>query len=165
MIDRTLKEIGVIFFTIIVAFGLSLLPLPMVISPFIPDWVLLIMVYWMIYFPQRIGFFVVWVCGLLIDVLTNSLLGEHALAGVVVAYFVLKFYRRIRLFSIGQQMISIGVLLGIYRAILFWIQGLIQQPLSNMYWLPILIGTLLWPLIAVVLNDSQQRDNDFRGTS
>ena len=165
MIDRSLREVGIIFFTVIGAFGLSLLPLPIFISPFIPDWVLLTLIYWMIYFPQRVGFCVVWICGLFIDVLTNSLLGEHALAGVVVAYFVLKFYRRIRLFSIPQQIISTGILLAIYRSILFWVQGLLHQPLINTYWFPVIMGTLLWPLIAVVLSDFQQESRDFSGTS
>lgn len=152
---NTLREISIIFFMILAAFGLSLLPLPMAISPFMPDWVMLALIYCVIYLPQRIGFFVIWLCGLLIDVLTNSLLGEHALAAVVVAYFVLNFYRRLRLFSLIQQTVSIGILLIIYHAILFWIQGIIQKPLSNMYWIPAIVGTLIWPLIVIVFNARQ----------
>jgi len=153
MTDRALREIGIISFSLLVAFGLSLLPLPTFTLPFIPDWVLLVVLYWMIYLPHRIGFGVAWLTGLLADVLTNSLLGEHALASVLVAYVALKFCRRIRNFSAWQQMILIGLLVAIYRAILFWIQGMIQQPLNYSYWFPVATGMLLWPLLSVAFED------------
>jgi rod shape-determining protein MreD len=157
MIDRAVREVGVICLSLLVAFGLSLLPVPMFTSPFIPDWALLAVLYWIIYLPQCVGLGVAWLTGLLTDVLTNSLLGEHALASVLVAYFALKFYRRLRSFSIGQQMISVALLLAIYRAILFWAQGIIQQPLNNHYWFPVATGMLLWPLLAAMFGDFQRK--------
>ena len=157
MIERALREISVIGLGLLIAFGLSLLPLPVFTSSFIPDWVLLTVLYWAIYLPQRIGLGLAWLTGLLTDVLTNSLLGEHAFASVVVTYIALKFYRRIRNFSMWQQMALIAFLLALYRAILFWIQGMIQQPLHYNYWFPIATGTLLWPLLAAVFDDFQQR--------
>lgn len=157
MIERALREISVISFSLLIAFGLSLLPLPTLTLSFIPDWVLLTVLYWAIYFPQRIGLGVAWLTGLLTDVLTNSLLGEHAVASVLVTYFALKFYRRIRNFSVWQQMTLIACFLAVYRAILFWIQGMIQQPLNHHYWFPIATGTLLWPLLVAIFDDFQRR--------
>jgi rod shape-determining protein MreD len=153
MIERVLHEISIICFSLLATFGLSLLPLPSSTLSFIPDWVLLAVIYWIIYLPNRIGLGVAWLTGLLTDILTNSLLGEHAMASVFVAYLALKFHRRIRTFSVWQQMLSIAVLLGIYRAILFWLQGIIQQPLNNRYWLPIATGMLVWPLMIVVFSN------------
>src|ERR1700722_1264441 len=105
MIERGLRETGMICLTLLAAFGLSLLPLPSSTLSFIPDWVLLTVIYWIIYLPQRIGLGIAWITGLLTDILTNSLLGEHAVASVLVAYLALKFHRRIRIFSIWQQML------------------------------------------------------------
>lgn len=160
MIQRTWREIFIIFISILTAFGLSLLPIPITLSPFIPDWVLLTLIYWMIYSPKYVGFSIVWLCGLLTDVLTNSLLGEHAAASIFVAYFTLKFYRRIRLSSVWQQVISIGLLLAMYRFILFWIQGIIQQPISNEHWISIVTGTLIWPVFLIVLNESKYEQRE-----
>lgn len=160
MISRTLQEIFVVFASIFAAFGLSLLPLPRLTFPFMPDWVLLVVLYWVIFLPQGVSIGIAWITGLLIDVLTNSLLGEHAVASAFVAYLGLKLYRRIRVFPLWQQMLSILVLLSIYHAILFWIQGIIQQPLTPNYWFAIITGTLVWPLIATLLHDSQRRPGE-----
>jgi len=157
MIERGLRETGIICLSLLAAFGLSLLPLPSSTSSFMPDWVLLTIIYWVIYLPNRIGLGAAWITGLLTDILTNSLLGEHAMASVFIAYLALKFHRRIRIFSIWQQMLLMAVLVGIYRAILFWLQGVIQQPLNNRYWLPIATGVLVWPLITEVFSNFHQK--------
>lgn len=157
MIERGLRETGIIYLSLLAAFGLSLLPLPSFTLSFIPDWVLLTLIYWIIYLPNRIGLGTAWVTGLLTDILTNSLLGEHAMASVFVAYLALKFHRRIKTFSIWQQILLIIALLGTYRAILFWLQGMIQQPLNNHYWFPIATGILVWPLIAVIFSNFNQK--------
>lgn len=157
MIDRALRELGIVWLSLLAALGLSLLPMPAFTSSFIPDWALLTVLYWVIYLPQRIGLGTAWITGLLTDELTNSLLGEHALASVLIVYLAMKFQRRIKTFSIWQQALSIAVLLAIYRAILFWLQGIIQQPLNNRYWFPIGTGMLLWPLIIVLFSDFQQK--------
>ena len=157
MIDRVLRELSIVWLSLLAAFGLSLLPMPAFTSSFTPDWVLLAVLYWIIYLPQRAGLGIAWLTGLLTDVLTNSLLGEHALASIFIAYLAMKSQRRIKTFSIWQQTLSIAVLLAVYRAILFWLQGMIQQPLNNRYWFPIGTGMLLWPLIVVLFSDFQQK--------
>lgn len=160
MIHRALYEVFVVVLSLLAAFGLTLLPLPRVASIFIPDWVLLVVLYWVIFLPQGVGLGIAWLTGLLVDVLTNSLLGEHAVASAIVAYIGLKFYRRIRAFPIWQQVLSVMVLLAIYHAILFWVQGILQQPLSSSTWFSVLTGALLWPLVVMMLHDPQRRWGD-----
>jgi rod shape-determining protein MreD len=153
--NHTLQEISMVFISLLTAFGLTLLPLPPFTVSFIPDWTLMTVLYWAIYLPQRVGLGIAWITGLLMDVLTNSILGEHALASALALYLPVKLYRRIRTFSIWQQMIAIGILMAIYRAILFWIQGIIHHPLSEQFWFPALTDMLLWPLVVIILRDLQ----------
>lgn len=157
MRKRALREISVITLSVLVAFGLSLLPLPSVVLPILPDWVLLVVLYWAIYLPHRVGLSVAWLTGLLTDALTNSLLGEHAMASAITLYFAAKFYRRIRAFSPLQQFICVTLLVTLYRGLLFWLQGVIQQPLNLHYGLTIATSALLWSLIRELLADLQRR--------
>jgi rod shape-determining protein MreD len=157
MKHRGLHEVFVILLSLFIAFGLTILPLPKMAYVFMPDWVFLIVLYWIIFLPQAVGLTTAWLTGLLVDVLTNSLLGEHAMAGVLAAYLGLKFYRRIRTLQMWQQMVSIMLLLCVYRAVLFWIQGMIQQPLNPATWFAVITGTLLWPIIVMLLHEPQRR--------
>lgn len=157
MMHRSFYDMLTIFLSLLIAFGLMLLPLPRVTSVFMPDWALLVVFYWAIFLPQGVGLGIAWLTGLVMDALTNSLLGEHALASVLAVYLALKFHRRIRTFFVWQQILSILVLLSIYRAVLFWIQGVLQLPLYTGTWFSVMTGALLWPLIVIILHDPKRR--------
>lgn len=160
MMHRALHEMFVVLLSLLIAFGLTILPLPRVTYLFMPDWVFLIVLYWIIFLPRGVGLGIAWLTGLLIDVLTNSLLGEHAMASVLAAYLGLRFYRRIRAFQIWQQVLSIMLLLCVYRAVLFWIQGMIQHPLNPATWFAVITGALLWPILTMLLHDPRRGRGD-----
>lgn len=95
-----------------------------------------------------------WMVGLLMDTLTGTLLGEHALALVVVAYFVLRFQPRIQLYTYSQKWLLVLVSILFYQAILFWIQGLIgQMPDVKRYFLSTVTSTVIWPWVSIILRD------------
>ncbi len=153
-----MKAFLTILFSFLLAMILAILPLPGWINWLRPDWIVLVLVYWIIAMPYLISVGFAWLLGLLTDVLFGSMLGEHALALVCVAYLVTKFHIRIRFFSLQQQILVVFVLIMMYRAILFWMQGLagnIPNPL--LYWLPSVTGAVFWPWACILLRDCDRR--------
>jgi rod shape-determining protein MreD len=148
----------VILLSIIAGYVLAVLPLPHWMELIRPDWSALIIIYWVLALPQRVGVGVAWLVGLFQDALIGALLGTHALAFALVAYLTLKLHQRIRVFPLWQQALSVLVLLLLIRLILFWINGLVGRPAPEwIFWTPAVIGTLVWPVVFVLLREMRRR--------
>jgi rod shape-determining protein MreD len=90
--------------------------------------------------------------GLLVDMLTGSLLGQHAMALTIVAYLTLRFHQRIRLFPIWQQALTVLVLLVLHQLLALWVSRFIGRPGPPwFYWFPSLTGMIVWPLVYFAL--------------
>ena len=148
----------IIWLTLLLGLILDILPLPTWVVWLRPSWTLLVLIYWAMIMPYRVNVGYAFVLGLLIDLLQGSLLGEHALAMVVIIYIVAKLSKRIKVFPMQQQMLTIFFLLLLYQVIIFAIQGFIGQlPSSWLYWMAILVGTLFWPWVYILLHDWRGR--------
>lgn len=144
----------VILASFLLAYVLTILPLPEWLEIARPDWVALVLVYWCIAVPQRVGVGVGWFAGLLQDAVQNSLLGQHALAYAVLAFLTLKLHQRVRVFPLWQQALSVMLLLLLTRLLELWANSMIGRSLTGMdYWLGALIGALLWPIVFVLMRE------------
>lgn len=143
---RSSLAVGII--SMVFALMLAIVPLPQAVTGMRPDWVLLALVFWCMATPSRFGLAWAFALGLLLDTLSGALLGQHALALLLVIYLTLKFRLRLRVFPLAQLMIAVLVLLVIYQFTLFWIDGVAARsvPLRER-WLPVITGTLAWPLV------------------
>jgi rod shape-determining protein MreD len=158
MIDRPIRGRWFIALTLLIALMLEVVPLPGWIIWLRPQWTLLVMIYWMMAFPSVVGFIYAFGIGILLDLLNGTLLGEHAFAMVAIAYLILKLYQLIRVYPMAQQTLMIFVLVLLYRAIIFIIQGVIGElPHYMMYWLTVIISTILWPWIFILLRDMRRK--------
>lgn len=143
---------AIIFLSLTAALLLTIVPLPEHLRLLRPDWVLLVLIYWAMALPHRVGVGIGWIMGLINDVLTGMLLGQHALAYCLVIFLTLKLHQRLRLYPLWQQAQSILVLLTLGQLILLWINGMIGRPLHSwLYWAPSVLGALLWPVLFVFL--------------
>jgi rod shape-determining protein MreD len=143
---------GVILFTFIVALVLTIMPLPEWGRYLRPDWACLVLIYWCLALPDRVGVSSGWLLGLAVDLLTGALLGQHALSLALVAYLTLKFHQRVRLFPIWQQALTVLVLLMLHQLLALWISRMIGRPGAPwFFWAPSLLGMLIWPLVYEVL--------------
>ena len=148
----------VIYLTLLIGFVLSLLPLPEWAQIYRPQWVALILIYWCMALPERIGVGVGFVTGLLLDVLMGTLLGQHALGLSVVAYLTLKLHLRVRVMPLRQQVFTIFILLLVERLLALWTTGAAGYPTpSLLYWITPVIGMLLWPWVYIILRDVRRR--------
>jgi rod shape-determining protein MreD len=143
---------SVILLTFIVALLLTVIPLPEWARYVRPDWVGLVLIYWCMALPERVGVTTGWFTGLLVDMLTGSLLGQHALALTVVAYLTLRFHQRLRLFPVLQQSLTVLVLLILHQLLALWISRIIGRPGAPwFFWAPSVLGMLIWPLVFSML--------------
>lgn len=139
--------------TLFVALILEILPLPAWALWCRPEWMLLVTLFWVLFYPSWVSVGIAWCVGFTLDVFTSTLLGEHALAMTVVAYVVYRLHRQVRLFPWWQQALLMAILVAVYQAIIFVIQGIMgQAPLTWWYWSPVWVGMLLWPWLALLLH-------------
>lgn len=149
---------SLIWLTIITALLLSLLPMPELLAPLKPYWVALVMIYWALETRAMISLGFAFLVGLLLDVLSGSLMGMHALSLVVMVFLVQRFRFRLRFFPPWQQAFSVLGLLVNDRIILIWITALLGEPAPTWkYWLPPLIGVAIWPWLFLVLDSLRAR--------
>ncbi|HVP71301.1 MAG TPA: rod shape-determining protein MreD, partial [Gemmatimonadaceae bacterium] len=144
--------------SLVLTLALSLVPLPHLISSFRPDWVAVVLLYWSLTAPRRFSLLTAFWMGIVLDTLTGSLLGQHALALLVIVYLAERLHLRIRVFPVSQLGITVLALLGLYEFILFWIDGVAGRtvPVSER-WGPPLAGTLVWLALLAVF-DSGRRE-------
>jgi rod shape-determining protein MreD len=152
------SRLYVIYLTLLVGYLLTLMPLPEWVQIFRPQWVALILIYWCMALPERIGVGVGFIIGLLLDVLTGSLLGQHALGLSVVAFLTLKLHLRVRVMPLRQQVFTILILLLVERLLALWSTAAAGYPTPSLwYWATPLVGMLLWPWIYFILRNIRRR--------
>lgn len=148
----------VIVVTYLVALLLSIWPLPDWAEAFRPAWLLLATIYWCLFLPHRVGLLVTFGVGILLDALTGALLGEHALALLLVAWVTLKLHQQIRVYPWWQQTLLVFLLSLLYSFVLYWIDGMLGYTQGALLrWMPVLITSLLWPWSMQLLGLLQQR--------
>jgi rod shape-determining protein MreD len=144
--------------SLLVALFLTILPMPVWMEEFRPQWVALTLVFWCLNLPERVGVFWAFGTGLALDVVTGTVLGHHAIGFSVVAYLAVELHQRIRIFPLWQQTLFVWVLLLVERLLYLWVLGATGQPMPTLaYWAPAFLGALLWPWTFAVLRDLGRR--------
>lgn len=136
----------VILISFIIAFILIIIPLPPVLQMIRPEFVSITLIYWCIALPNRVGVGIGWSAGIVIDVLTDTLLGQHALTLALMAYLASKLHQRIRVFPVWQQALTVLVLMSFQATITMWIKGLLSEsPSFTSIMLPAISTAVVWP--------------------
>ena len=144
--------------SLLAAFLLQLMPLPPGAEPFKPYWLGLVVVYWAIEAPERMGLGLAFALGLVGDLLVGELLGEQAMRLVVLAFIVLRFRSRLRFFPLGQQALAVLALLLNDRVVTLMIRGFSGEAMPPAaFWIAPLTGTLAWPMLYVLLDNLRLR--------
>ena len=138
--------------------ALASVPMPDSVAPLRPDWVAVVLLYWSLMAPRQFSLLTAFWMGIALDTLTGALLGQNALALLVVVYLAEKFHLRLRVFPMSQLALTVLILLYLYEFILFWIDGMAGRtvPLIER-WLPPLTGMVVW-VVMYVLFDRRERE-------
>jgi rod shape-determining protein MreD len=148
-----------IVFTLLLALAANLLPLGR--QPAVPDVLALVLVFWAVHQPRRVGIFAAFGFGLAMDVHQGALLGQHALAYTLLSFGAIAMHRRLLWFDLPAQMLHVlPLFLGAQLVML-----LVGLAAGGMFpgwsmWLAPLFQTLLWPAAALLLLAPQRRAPD-----
>jgi rod shape-determining protein MreD len=147
--------------TLLAALFVNLLPWSGWLLAIRPDFVALILLFWCIDQPRKIGFATAWLLGLLMDVADASLLGQHALAYSILAYAGIVLHRRVQRFSVTPQVLHVIPLLLLNDAIVLFIRIVAGSDFPGyQYFAGSLTGGALWPVLVVLLRLPQRPKSD-----
>lgn len=148
----------VVYLSLVIGLILMILPLPDWVQVYRPNWVALILIYWSMALPDRVGLFFAFFTGIVLDSAQGTLLGQHALGLILMVYLNSLFYQRIRVQAPMQQSLYVFVLLLIGQGIVAWVEGMLGRsaPTLSFFGGPF-IGMLIWPLVFVILRDIRRK--------
>ena len=146
--------------TFVVGFVLSALPLPETIIDWRPCWLAMLLIYWCMALPERVGILSAWLLGLLFDVQQSFILGQHALGFIFLAYVIIKNHKRMRVYPLLQQSLVVFLYLLIFQAIMLLVM-LLSGTITYtwLYWVPAFTSMLIWPWLFIFMRDFRRRNN------
>ena len=140
------------------AFVLAVLPLPPSLNYWRPEFVTMVLIFWVMNAPNLVGVWVAFFIGLLLDVLFATPFGVHALVMAIVAWLSLLSWRWVTVFSLWQTSGLVLALVFVSLLIKRLLLGIVAEaPDSLLYWIPALSSALVWPTIMVSLRRFTQR--------
>lgn len=140
-----------IHFSLLVALGLTYVPTGRV--PGVPDWVALVLAFWCIREPLRVGMGTAFVFGVLVDIGQGAAMGQHALAYVVLAYLATSVARRLMWFPALQQALHVLPMLLVAQLLMVIVRLIAGAEFPGWgYFLSSFTSVLLWlPLTYLLL--------------
>ena len=127
-------------------------------SAWLPDLLALVLVFWTIHQPLRVGMTAAFVLGLAMDVHQSALLGQHALAYTVLCFLAIAMHRRLLWFSVPSQAAQVLPLFVVAHALTLLVRLIAGDdfPDWSMLLAPVM-EALLWPAVSVLLLLPQKR--------
>lgn len=151
----------VLYGSLFVGLVVLVVPLPAGISMARPFLLAMLLAYWLLEIPERVGLGTAFLAGLAADLVSGTLLGEQALRLVVLAFLVQRFRARLRFFPLWQQALAVFALLLNDRLVALAIQlvaGAGAPPWPT--WLSPLAAMALWPWLFLLLDELRLRQRE-----
>lgn len=130
-------------------------------AAWMPDLLSIVLVFWCVHQPRKVGIGVAFVLGLIVDVHETSLLGQHALVYTVLGYLAVMIHRRLLWFSVPSQALQVWPLFLASHLLTLAVRALLGGafPGWSLFLAPVL-EAVLWPVFSVVLLAPQRRAPD-----
>jgi len=145
--------------TLFIALMFNMLPIGR--TPWMPDFLAMVLVFWAVHQPLRVGVGAAFVFGLAMDVHQSSLLGQHALAYTALSFFAITIHRRLLWFTVPSQALQVFPLFAAAHAISLAIRLISGGMFPGWdFVLAPFLEALLWPVTSVVLLAPQRRAPD-----
>lgn len=112
-----------------------------------PDFMLLVILFWLLRAPNLCNVGTAWFMGLFMDLAMGGFFGQCALAYAITAFFAVIYQRRLVLFSKTQQLVYVFLLLLLSQLVLLVLKTFTgTEPVTWSYFLPSVTGAVLWQL-------------------
>ncbi len=143
----------IIVLSFLVAYLLAIVPFPDWALYYRPQWLAIVLIYWIMALPYRVGIGSAWCIGLFLDILEGSMLGLNAMSLAIIAYITLSLHQRLRMFSFLQQSVLVLALVGVHMLLVYWVKVGVDQtdPGSMLFLLGAVSSAFVWPWMFVFL--------------
>ena len=143
------------------AVGLALNMMPLGRAPAMPDLLAVVLVFWNVHQPRRVGVGWAFLFGLMMDVHEGAVLGQHALAYTLLSYAAITVHRRLLWFGLPTQTLQVLPLFLLASLVSLLVRLAVggMFPGWSLWWSPVL-ESLLWPLASLLLLAPQRRAPD-----
>lgn len=140
-----------VFVSFLFAAVLELIVLPDSFQSYRPEWVSLILIYWLLRYPEKVGLVNAVILGLVMDVMSGATLGTYVLGYSVSTYLVLSMHKRLKMFPVPQQSAVIFFLVGIQLMIVYLLSMVLQGYDSGLSYLwQAFTSAIAWPLVLIL---------------
>lgn len=145
-------SVGLIFFSMVGAFLLSILPWSGTWLLARPDFVVLVLIFWSVHEPRSIGQGVGFALGLLMDVSDSMLLGQHAFAYVIAIFGAQVLRVRILSFGLAEQTLHVLIITVVAGAVMLLLNILLGADFPGLaYFISPVVAALLWGPLNFIL--------------
>lgn len=126
-----------------------------------PDLLAVVLVFWTVHQPLRVGIASAFTFGLIIDVHQGAILGQHALAYTVLSYLAIAINRRLLWFTVPSQAAQVLPLFAAAHAVELAARMLSGASFPGLGALIApFIEAILWPVASILLLIPQRRAPD-----
>ncbi len=156
--QRILLPVSPMFVGMTFLFALLFNMLPWRGTAGLPDLAALVLAFWCVREPRKMGIGFAWVLGLLLDAGNGALLGQHAFAYAVLAFAAIGLSRRILWFPLWQQATHVFLLLFLTQFLMLAVRMIAGASFPGvLYFAGSIIAAALWPVANMVLLAPQRR--------
>lgn len=147
-----------IWLSLLAGLLLSVMPLPEPLQVGRPLWLAMLLSFWALQLPHRVGMVTAWVVGLAADVLYGELLGQNALILTLILFMMHSLQRRMRMFPLWQQSLVLLVVFGLAQLVHLWLNALVgNRPPTLLFLLPAATSALIWAWLYVGMQWARRR--------
>ena len=158
MAKKRISDSSLLWLTLTAAVVLTVWPLPELVRSIWPYWTAMVMVYWVLEGNRFRTLGQAFVLGIVLDVLTGSLLGQHALSLVIISFLLARFRNQLRFFPPWQQAVAVMALLLNDRLIHLAVIWVVDEPWPPaLWWTTPLVGMMLWPWLFLGMDALRRR--------
>lgn len=137
---------------------LAVVAVPESLRPLKPYFLALVVIYWALEAPERMGLGLAFCLGLAGDLVNANLLGEQALRLAIIAFIVLRLRPRLRFFPMLQQSLAVLALLLNDRVVTLALRAFAGAPIPDWsFWLAPFVGAALWPWLFLLFDVARAR--------
>ncbi len=134
---------------ILATFGFALLlaafPVPVGWRAYLPDWPMMVLFYWVLALPARVGVLSACVAGMATDILDGSPVGATAVGATLAVLALLVSYQRVRQFDGLQQSFVVGLLVAVVHLIEQRLETLLGwQHVGTAFLVPAITSMVFW---------------------
>lgn len=166
-ITKKLNNYLIIAASFFIALALTFIDLPSWVNYIYPECLVIVLLYWIYTSYTYVNIGMAFLVGIMLDIIYDTPIGEHALVLILAAYFIIKFNSKIHVLAFEKK-------LAVVFGLIFWCQFtplliqffLGQSAFSWLNFIGIFIknisGTLLWLSLSTLLTIKKRHNLEIR---